>query len=417
LDVPLRTWLPEFDGVVYPSSDSPLITPRDVLLHQSGLPRLGAFDYTNIDRPVTERDILGALEGQELEAAPGLAFEYSNFGYALLGLLVSRAARQPFDAYISEHILAPLGMSHTVWSAAAVPEASLARPHAVGTGGALAVVPEWPKSANDGAGGIYSSVEDLARFAAFELSAWPASNAPESPVLARSSLRESQSLQAVNDLFVNKQGERPAAQVDGQGWGWDVYRDCRFELVSWHNGGTEGHRAALYLLPTRGVGVIMLANRDEVNLDRVARNMLARLHDGGVLPQREPVLVLSDVWRRQVDAAFALGKDFTTAKFEEVFDPIGRKVLTEANMRPYFEDGYKEFGTCRTGAPMPGHAAPWQAAMLNCERGDPHVVEAVLSPERRLIGFWIGKQEAYEERLRKHGATASASAPRPSCSD
>ncbi|HTV24646.1 MAG TPA: serine hydrolase domain-containing protein, partial [Polyangiaceae bacterium] len=62
LDEPVRRWLPEFDAVSYPSADSPLITPRHLLLHRSGLSRLGNFTYTDPDHPATERDVLGALD-------------------------------------------------------------------------------------------------------------------------------------------------------------------------------------------------------------------------------------------------------------------------------------------------------------------------------------------------------------------
>lgn len=407
LDRPLREWLPEFDGVVYPSADSPLITPRHLLLHRSGLPRLGAFDYTVVDKPPTEREVLGALEGVELHDAPGMSFEYSNFGYALLGVLVARAARQPFDAYVTEHILQPLAMSHSVWTTEGLTESSLARPHAERPDGTFGVVPEWPQAASDGAGGLYSSVEDLARFAAFQLAAWPASSAPEGPVLARSSLRESQGFQAVDRLRLRVQGdEPPRAQVTGEGLGWSVYRDCRFEQVSWHNGGTEGHRAVLYLLPAQGLGLIILANRDGVDLDGPARRFLARLHDASALPRREPVLVLSEAWRHQVHAALALGREFDRAKFESLFDAATREVLTPAIMQPFLEKVYQNHGRCESGSPAPSRHDHWQAVTLTCERGEPRMLEAALSPSQQLIGLWIGSPEHHAERVRQRTGAA-----------
>ncbi|MET0412930.1 MAG: hypothetical protein ABW217_16610, partial [Polyangiaceae bacterium] len=230
----------------------------------------------------------------------------------------------------------------------------------------------------------------------------------ESPVLSRASLRESQQLQVVDSLRLRKQ-EPPAARVTGEGLGWAVYRECRFEQVTWHNGGTEGHKAALYLLPTRGVAVIVLANRDGADVDGLALRVLARLHDGGVLPQRQAVLALSDVWRQRVDATLALGRHFDRATFEQLFDQGTHRVLTPERMQPWLEQSYGSFGTCRAGAPLPSRDGNWQAASLVCERGEPRAIEAALSPQQRLTGLWVGTPEAQAERARaRAGAPGEA---------
>lgn len=407
LDAPLRGYLPEVDGVVYPTADSPLLTVRHVLLHRSGLPRLGDFDYTRPESPPSERDVLGALDGVELESVPGLAEQYSNFGYGLLGVLAGRVSGRPFEAFVSERVLEPLGMSHSVWSAAAVPSELLARPHATGKSGALEVVNEWSLGASSGAGGIYSSVEDLARFVAWELDAWPASSRPDEPVLARASRRESQSLQAVDGVHVREQQGQPSALVDGTGLGWGAYRDCRFGLVTWHNGGTEGHRAAIYLLPSRGLGLIVLTNRDGVDVDGAARRSLARLHDAGVLPEREPSLEPSERWREQVQAALTLGASFDPARYEALFDRRFREVLPEQAMAPWMSAKRESLGSCRVGAALPPARQHWSASVLECEHGEPSVVEAVLDRGGRFTGFWIGAKSRHEERRRERGADGS----------
>jgi CubicO group peptidase (beta-lactamase class C family) len=400
LDEPIRRWLPEFDGVLYPSADAPLITPRHLLLHRSGLPRLGNFDYTDPAHPPSERDVVGALEGVALGSAPGLVADYSNFGYALLGVLVARVAQQPYEAYVTQHVLAPLGMSQSVWAPDGVSPTTLARPHAPRADGTLQVVPEWPFGAASGAGGIYSSVEDMARFVSFQLEAWPASDRAESPVLARASLRESQSFQSFESLRVSLVPEQKAwGQVTGAGLGWGVYRDCRFELIAWHNGGTEGHHAAVYLSPPHGIGVILLANADGANLDTVARQLLERLYDGGVLSLRERVLELSAAWRRQVEAVLALGRAFDPKQYDALFAPSFRQVIPTANMQIYLQRATSEAGACTFGAPIDSRHPRWVAAALECEKGQ-RVVEAQLLPDSTLSGFWIGEPERHEQRLR-----------------
>jgi CubicO group peptidase (beta-lactamase class C family) len=50
-----------------------------------------------------------------------MAYEYSNFGFALVGRVVSNTSRSSYSRYITESFLRPLGMQHTVWDIAAVP--------------------------------------------------------------------------------------------------------------------------------------------------------------------------------------------------------------------------------------------------------------------------------------------------------
>jgi CubicO group peptidase (beta-lactamase class C family) len=402
LDGPMTTWLPEFGGVVYPTRDSVPITPRHLLVHASGLPRLGNFEYTLEGHAPGEVEVLGALSGLELRAVPGTEREYSNFGYSLLGLLVSRAAAEPFDVYIREKVLRPLGMTHTVWDAGEVPKGSLARPHANGPDHELGVVPEWTLGASAGAGGLYSSVADMARFVAFELSALPASSRPESPASRRSSLRESQSFQSVARLRMDVGGvEMPKAFVPGEGLGWAVYQDCRFADMVWHNGGTEGHSSSVYFLPSRGVGVVILANRDGADVDTPARRLLGSLYDAGVLPERERPPSVTARWRTRVDAALALGQGFDAARFEEHFDEHFRQALPADKMRPFVEGIYRANGRCRVGDVIDAHDATWQAATLRCERGEPKEVEAALGPDGKLAGIWVASTEKHAARVRE----------------
>jgi CubicO group peptidase (beta-lactamase class C family) len=408
LDAPATTWLPELSQVVYPTRDSPPITPRHLLLHVSGLPRLGNFDYSSEGHAPSEAEVLGALGRLELRDAPGVTREYSNFGYGLLGLLITRAAAQPFDAYIRDRILRPLGMTHTVWDAGEVPKALLARPHADRPERGLGVVPEWTLGASAGAGGLYSSVSDVARFVAFELWAQPASSRAESPVLRRSSLRESQSFQSVERLSMAAGGvEMPKASLRGEGLGWSVYQDCRFADVVWHNGGTEGHSSSVYLVPSLGIGVVILANRDGVDVDRPARRLLGSLRDAGALPERERPVLLAARWRAQVEAALALGQSFDAARFEKLFAPHFRESVDK--LRPFLEGVYRESGRCRTGDPVDTHDTIWQGATLSCERGTPSVVEAALGSDDALIGLWVAPKERHLARVRERMEKAGSS--------
>jgi CubicO group peptidase (beta-lactamase class C family) len=145
---------------------------------------------------------------------------YSNFGGSLMGPLITRASGTPFREYITRELLLPLDMGSTYWEASEVPVARLARPHALGADGALHVVPEWAMGAAAAAGGLYSSLADLTRFASFQLAAWPPAHRPPHPVLRAATIRESQRFHGIDRLKLqSKEGQPPAASVSGSGLG------------------------------------------------------------------------------------------------------------------------------------------------------------------------------------------------------
>ncbi|WP_086596776.1 serine hydrolase domain-containing protein [Hymenobacter crusticola] len=112
LDDPAENYLTVLKKAPHSPSDTPPFTIRQLLSHSAGLPEDNPWGDRQMGRSNAE---LSALVGRSLSVsnAPGVGFEYSNLGYALLGRLVTRLSGQPVQAYISEKILRPLGMSHT----------------------------------------------------------------------------------------------------------------------------------------------------------------------------------------------------------------------------------------------------------------------------------------------------------------
>ena len=107
LDDPVARYLPGFPF--------PDIAIRHLLSHTSGLPDLELFETLVARDPshvVSGADLVPALRawGKPLEFRPGERFRYSNVNYQLLALVVEKAGRQPFGAYVRDHIFAPAGM-------------------------------------------------------------------------------------------------------------------------------------------------------------------------------------------------------------------------------------------------------------------------------------------------------------------
>ena len=160
-DDPLVKYLPELG----PFGEK--ITLRHLLTHTSGLP-----DYYDVleketveGMPDTEQamQFLAAWDEPPL-FAPGERYEYSNPGYEMLALVVERVSGQRFGRFLEDNIFAPLGMTDTVVRDSTEPEIPNRALGYTRKEGSFELLDEHPLNHIIGSGGMYSTVEDLARW-------------------------------------------------------------------------------------------------------------------------------------------------------------------------------------------------------------------------------------------------------------
>jgi CubicO group peptidase (beta-lactamase class C family) len=160
LDDSIRKWVPEVP------SFGTVITLRQLLTHTSGLRdyfTLLAVSGWPSDGQLTERQFLTLVGRQKnLNFAPGDEFLYSNTGYALLSIVVRRASGQSLRSFAAERIFKPLGMTHTEFRddhTALIPQ----RAFGYEPSGSTYRINQ-PETDVVGDGGVYSTVEDLAKW-------------------------------------------------------------------------------------------------------------------------------------------------------------------------------------------------------------------------------------------------------------
>jgi CubicO group peptidase (beta-lactamase class C family) len=164
LDDPVQNYLPQ--GVTMPQVGDRPMTLLDIATHRSGLPRLPA-DFASPDPAdpyagLDEAWLWMEIGNLKLTRPPGAQFEYSNFGFGLLGDLIARREGQSYPALVRNRIFEPLGMTHS-----SVGMGSDLRPWlAQGYDGSGNPVAHWSfsNSAVHGLGAIYSSARDMTRF-------------------------------------------------------------------------------------------------------------------------------------------------------------------------------------------------------------------------------------------------------------
>ena len=240
IEDPVRTWLPSL-----PEATAP-VTIHHVLSHTSGLVDYEDVIPESMTWQLRDADVLRLLESQDRTYfAPGSDYRYSNSGYALLALIVERASGQDFPSFLRERIFLPLGMANTL---AYVREGPPVPNRAWGyslVDGAWQRTDQSQTSAVLGDGGIYSSIEDLAR--------WDAA-LYDDRLLSRTSRALAFTPATATD--------DPAIEY---GYGWRITGQSL-----WHSGETMGFRNVLVRWPEQRLTVIVLTNRNDPEPYRMA---------------------------------------------------------------------------------------------------------------------------------------------------
>jgi D-alanyl-D-alanine carboxypeptidase len=248
LDDPLTQHVPWFKiGQDYP--EAPAITIQHLLTHTAGLPRELGFPYWTDNNFPTADDARRRLPEQRAALPTETSWKYSNLGLALAGEVVAAAAGQPFEEYVSERILKPLGMSRTFVKTPARSERGLATGYTrrLPTGSRA----ETPFS--DGrwitpAANMTTSVTDLARFAMLQFRDGPPGGAQ---ILRGTTLREMHRPHWVEPDW-----------AAGWGLGFRLIREGGRTLVG-HGGRLRGYRTQLQLCPAERIGVIVMINAED----------------------------------------------------------------------------------------------------------------------------------------------------------
>ena len=308
LDDPVERWVPELAGLSYPTTDSPKITVRHLLSHAEGFPEDNPWGDQQL--AVSDEDMSRMMRaGIPFSNAPGVAYEYSNYGFAILGRIVTNASGVPYRRYIAEHVLRPLGMTSTTLEPASVPKDRLAQGYRW-EDEQWKLEPQLPDGAFGAMGGMLTSMRDLGVYVGALLGAWPPRDGPETGPVSRATLREMQQIHRPRPAFVTRGATGALAlSSGGYGYGLGISGDCNFAHIVAHSGGLPGFGSIMRWLPEYGVGIIAFGNRTYTGWGAPTTEALNLMLRTGALVPRTPMPAPVLVQRRDEVTRLVLGWD------------------------------------------------------------------------------------------------------------
>lgn len=258
LDDPAWKYIPELKGQKY-SADSPEITVRHLLTHAAGFPEDNPWGDRQLG--ISEATMLKMFKkGISFSNEPGIAYEYSNMGFAMLGYIIKQVSGQSYQSYIINNIWKPLGMNNTFWDYKKVPDNQLV----LGYRWLREQYIEQPIE-GDGAygimGGVLTSIEDFAKYMALHQAAYQVAS-PKSGILKKSSLKEMHfpwNFNSLSNRGYTGAGE-PCTNVAFYGYGLRIDKNCNQITSVGHSGGLPGFGSDWKILPNYGLGIVTFTN-------------------------------------------------------------------------------------------------------------------------------------------------------------
>ena len=236
------------------------ITVRDLLTHRAGL---GGADYLWYGQPASPRDILTRIRLLAPAYSMRSSFIYQNVMYAAAGAVIEAAGGEPWDAAMRRRIFEPLGMTRTLATPARLAQqTNVAAPHDL-IDGQVRTIENASVENVAPAGSVWSSVNDMARWTAMLLNGGKAGGRVLLKPETLEELFEPQALVNRTEFYPTARLTKPKWVTYGLGW---FQQDYRGRAVDFHTGSIDGMVAIHGLLREAGAGVLVLANRDHVEL-------------------------------------------------------------------------------------------------------------------------------------------------------
>jgi serine beta-lactamase-like protein LACTB len=252
LDAPVQKYCPAF-----PQKDAP-ITSRQLLGHLSGIRHYNRDGKGDVPEDsarhfASMEESLQLFASDPLVSKPGAQFNYSTYGYTLLGCVLEGAASQKYVDFVRENVFRPAAMEHTQADDffAIVPHRT--RWYHRDKTGAVHNAGVLDSSYKIPGGGLISSADDMANF--------------EAAILAGKLLKP-----ATQEMMLTAQ-RTADGNPTSYGLGWGITDKLGVHTIG-HDGGQQGTSTAIILAPQKSAAVVVLTNMDGLDANALAESLL-----------------------------------------------------------------------------------------------------------------------------------------------
>lgn len=250
LDEPLIKYLPYFK---LNDDRYQKITIRHMLNHTSGIPDVIDYEWDKpqYDKGAAERYVRG-LKTEKMIAAPGERFHYSNMAYDILGDVIAKVSGKPFEIYMKEQILNPLGMTESSFLLKHIKKELRTSPHIWYLNPAVSDIYPYNRQ-HAPSGTLNSNVVEMIK--------WAEVNLNHGKLNGKRIISE-----ASHNLLWQPSVRLSEKTSIGLGWILSEYRGL---FTASHSGDDLGYCSDFKLIPEKKIGIIMASNYDVTPISHV----------------------------------------------------------------------------------------------------------------------------------------------------
>jgi CubicO group peptidase (beta-lactamase class C family) len=291
----------------FPKGDS--ITIRQLLSHTSGI-----FNYTTdvqfmqseAVKPANEKKMLALFINKPLDFSPGSNWSYSNSGYLLLGYVIEKVTKKPYEKVMREFILTPLQMNSSGFDFTHLKNKDKATGYFAIAGKNSTVAGIVDSSVSYAAGAIYSTTSDLLKW--------------HKAVLNNTIIKR----ESIEKAFT------PVKSKYGFGWIIDSIDGKR---VTTHGGAIFGFNTNIARIESDDICIVLLNNTGNPKLGDITKDIFAVLYDKPYkLPEEKKVIkVAEEILKKYI------GTYEVTPQFQITVTVEEGKLMGQATNQPKFE--------------------------------------------------------------------------------
>jgi CubicO group peptidase (beta-lactamase class C family) len=292
-DDPVRKHV-EFFHLSDPAADA-LITLRDLVTHRTGV---GPHELLWYRSPWSQEEIIRKIGKVKLDYPFRSGFRYQTTMFTTAGWAIGTASGSSWENFVQKRILDPLEMKNTFLTTVPVLQSpDHASPHRLDGDRHAVVIPWYPMNKPEPAGSINSCARDLCRWVRLHLN----DGAMEGKrLVSAKNLHETHCPQNIIPLEGKAHDMNPDTLQMSYGMGW-VIQDYQCHLLVSHAGAIDGFRAHITLIPKNKIGIVLLNNLHQTNMNLALSNSLADVLLG--LPKKDWNAYIGEQTRKDEAAA------------------------------------------------------------------------------------------------------------------